>query len=561
MSYTLLAVATLIIGAISFAVAHRTGRYGVAAVAGSSIVFWLHSLRYLRYTSDDSYISYRYAEHLAAGAGVVWNRGEHVEGYTNFLWVVTLAAFHKAGADIVPTGRWLGFALGLAAIAGTYVLARTLADGRPGQIAGFMAAFLLVASGPFATWSTAGLETSLFAVLLLCGVLAHIREQRGNTLPLSGALWALLMMTHPSGAVPFAVSVAFKCGEAAMRVRLAGDEGPIARRRELRRLAVWLAPFAAFYVPYFAWRYVTYGWLFPNTYYAKVGSGLSQYARGLFYTNRFTEQYALWILLAAPVALLAGVNEWRRNAYVLAIVSAAIVYVVAVGGDGLLGFRFFAPVLPLVYALSLASAESIARSVRVLDDIQRWLRPAAAAAMTAALVLFTLQASQDDVAVRVERQTVSERVAIGRWMRENLPSDTVVAVVPAGSIPYESRLPSIDMLGLNDEHIAHRQLDLPGVIIGHEKYDSDYVLDRRPEVIILNDHLTRAPWRLADYDVLRGQIILALPDMLSSPRLLQAYEPRSAQIGGGDWFNLFVRRDAAAVLSRTESPPEAAYAR
>jgi hypothetical protein len=251
------------------------------------------------------------------------------------------------------------------------------------------------------------------------------------------------------------------------------------------------------------------------------------------------------------------VNERRRSAYVLALVSAMIGYVVAVGGDGLLGYRFFAPMLPLIYALSATSAASLARSLGAGDETQPWQRPAATAVVIAALVLFTLQASQDDVAVRAERQTVTERVEIGRWMRLNLPSDTVVAVVPAGSIPYESRLPSIDMLGLNDEHIAHQHIDLPGVIIGHEKYDSNYVLDRRPDVIILNDHLTRSPWRLADYDVLRAQIITAIPDMLTSPRLLQEYEPRSVNIAGNEWFNLFVRRDAGPVLSRTQPPPEA----
>jgi hypothetical protein len=111
------------------------------------------------------------------------------------------------------------------------------------------------------------------------------------------------------------------------------------------------------------------------------------------------------------------------------------------------------------------------------------------------------------------------------------------------------------MLGLNDEHIAHHHVDQPSVIVGHEKYDSEYVLGRRPEIIILNDHLTPAPWRLSDYDVLRSQLIKAIPDMLASPRLLEEYEPRSVEISTGGWFNLFVRRDAAAVLASTVPPP------
>ncbi|HEY8172474.1 MAG TPA: hypothetical protein VIH21_05255, partial [Dehalococcoidia bacterium] len=172
MTYPALVFATIAISLSAGLFAWRTGRYALAGIGGGALVFWMHGLRYARYTSDDSYISYRYAENFASGAGLVWNRGEHVEGYTNFLWVVMLAGFHKFGADIVLTGRWLGFVLGVAAIAGTYVLTRALVAGEAGKIAGAGAALLLAASGPFAVWGTAGLETSLFAALLVAATLA-----------------------------------------------------------------------------------------------------------------------------------------------------------------------------------------------------------------------------------------------------------------------------------------------------------------------------------------------------------------------------------------------------
>ena len=40
---------------------------------------------------DDAYISYRYAENLVRGEGLVLNRGERVEGYSNFLYVLAVA--------------------------------------------------------------------------------------------------------------------------------------------------------------------------------------------------------------------------------------------------------------------------------------------------------------------------------------------------------------------------------------------------------------------------------------------------------------------------------------
>jgi hypothetical protein len=40
---------------------------------------------------DNAYISYRYAENLVRGEGLVFNHGERVEGYSNFLYVLAVA--------------------------------------------------------------------------------------------------------------------------------------------------------------------------------------------------------------------------------------------------------------------------------------------------------------------------------------------------------------------------------------------------------------------------------------------------------------------------------------
>ena len=50
---------------------------------------------------DDAFISFRYARNLALGHGLVFNVGESppVEGYTNFLWVLMLAAVETLGWD------------------------------------------------------------------------------------------------------------------------------------------------------------------------------------------------------------------------------------------------------------------------------------------------------------------------------------------------------------------------------------------------------------------------------------------------------------------------------
>src|SRR5690242_18166607 len=58
----------------------------IAALAGTALVVERASV------FDDAFISFRYVRNLLDGHGLVWNVGERVEGYTNFLWVMLVAA-------------------------------------------------------------------------------------------------------------------------------------------------------------------------------------------------------------------------------------------------------------------------------------------------------------------------------------------------------------------------------------------------------------------------------------------------------------------------------------
>lgn len=556
MTFPLLALLVIATAAGTAAFARITKQEFAAAVAGGALILLLQGRLYFRYTSDDAYISFRYARNLSSGAGLVWNPGEHVEGYTNFLWTALLAGFDRIGAEPVRTGRWLGFALALVAIAGAYWLARTLLAGPGGRIAGVIATVLLAASGSFALWAFAGLETSLFASLILIAVLLHLREDTGDVLPLSAAAWAFACMTRPDAALLVAVSAIYKILRCGWRLRNNASGTPWATSLddEVQHLVVYAALFAALFAPYFAWRYLTYDHLFPNSYYAKVGSGADQYERGLYHLAIFAREHAAWLLVLSPVAIALTSVRRAASAYVLALVLAWFAYIVYVGGDSLVRFRLFAPMLPLMYALIAASLAALVQSVRVDRRPPRWAAEGACALAIGALLLFTLQSSGTDGAIPPERQAVRDRAEIGRWLRDNTPPTTLIAVIPAGAIPYESRLPAIDMLGINDERIAHRDLDLGKFGAGHEKFDSQYVLDRRPDIIILMDTLAERPWRREDYGVLSSGLIPARIDMLATPRLWEEYEPRAARLGEGVWLNLLVRRDASAILGKTQPP-------
>ena len=61
----------------------------LAALCAGAVAWALH----LGWLADDAFISFRYSRNWANGEGLVYNAGERVEGYTNFLWVAVLTPF------------------------------------------------------------------------------------------------------------------------------------------------------------------------------------------------------------------------------------------------------------------------------------------------------------------------------------------------------------------------------------------------------------------------------------------------------------------------------------
>src|SRR4051795_7556496 len=97
------------------------------AVAGVALV--AHSLVF-NFVTDDAFISFVYSRNLARHGQLVFNLGERVEGYTNFLWTVILAALLKIGLAPELMSRVLGTASGVATLFVCAFASRTLRQSR-----------------------------------------------------------------------------------------------------------------------------------------------------------------------------------------------------------------------------------------------------------------------------------------------------------------------------------------------------------------------------------------------------------------------------------------------
>jgi len=416
------------------------------------------------FVSDDAFIAFRYARNLARGLGLVFNPGERVEGYSDFLLVVVLAGFQRLGADLLIVGRWLSALGGLACVVLTGALARRLLPEAPLAAAG---AALVVGANPYvAAWGGAGLEQTTFAALVLAATLVVAgRPATARRFALASALALLSALTRPEGVAVYAV-----LGLCA----LASSQGSL--RARLAALAPGAALFGVVGALYFAWRVWYFGDWLPNTFYAKSAFTARHAVRGLEYLGAFAANRFVW--LEAPLAAVGAVALCRRRQLVVpALLAALLAIVIGEGGDGLPMYRFLVPALPPLAVLAAAgAAELLGRTLSL-----------APLALVGALSFFPARDVQYLLMVDQRDYEIPRWSAAGQSLGRALAPDALVAAVPIGALGWYSDLPILDMVGLTDRTIAHAPVPTGSGWAGHEKHDGAYVVSRRPDAILLGN--------------------------------------------------------------------------
>ncbi len=450
-------------------------------------LYLAHAL-WLGYFGDDAYISFQYVKNLLRGHGLVYNAGERVEGYTNFLWVMVLAGIMAVlrHADIARVSQALGLALGIATMV---VLVRLARRHHPEWRWLLLIAPLLMATqSSFTAWSTGGLETTMFAFFVVVAIDAQDREIHAGRGEIRTALMALLIaLTRADGFVMVGALGLWRAYESLRRRQ------PLLGRANLR----WAGVFGGGYLAYLLWRHGYYGDWLPNTSYAKVGYTAEQLHRGLSYTRRFWDQCGGPIL--AAVIGFRWIARQTKPAVRGAFVAASVwtIYVVAIGGDGLALIRFYAFIVPAIALLAQEGVAVIAGCLEPRAGVPRAGRVALLAALVAALAVTgagqTIDLYRHPNPAAAPYRTGDNfflakcRIA-GDWLAAHTAPDAVVASNPAGAVAYFSDRRVIDMLGLTDAHIARAPAAAMGTgRAGHEKGDGAYVLGRQPDYILMGN--------------------------------------------------------------------------
>ena len=331
---------------------HRKEVIFVAAAAAALLVGIFHAFS-LSFVTDDAFISFRYAKNLVHGLGLVYNPGERVEGFTNFLWTVVMAGVIRIGFDPVFVSQILGIFFFGCTLLTAMMLSWKLwnAEGVSGLAIPLTAAGLAIHHDA-CIFATGGLETSLFTFLVSLLFIFAVLWRTRTGLIAAGIVAVLLMMTRPDGIVYVVPAAIYLL---------------VTMERPIRTLTLFILPIIVLFLPYWFWRAAYYGYFFPNSFYAK-SIGLAYYQQGIVYTFSYFSTYYVFGLvpllafyLAAEKAQsgttrLGGVQfrhlgvRGRTGFLATLFIVFQIAFVVRIGGDFMFS-RFFIPVTPMLFML------------------------------------------------------------------------------------------------------------------------------------------------------------------------------------------------------------------
>ncbi len=306
------------------------------------LFFLLFTLLFIRnaWVVDDAYITFRTVDNLLEGYGLTWNVDERVQVFTHPMWMFLVSMVHGLFGNIFFATLGLSFVLS----AGTIVIAWFYTRGR-GEWRACLLMLLVMSSKAIMDYTSSGLENPLSYMLAALFFAEYLLRGSGGERSRRGVFFLF-----------FVAALAFfnRCDTVLIYLpALLHVLAANARRHGLRLVPlVLLATLPATLWELFSLFY--YGFLFPNTAYAKVLSAdfplAHKWNLGIKYLRCSIGTDALGFITLLLAAVLAARRRQLTALLSLAGVLLYILYVVAAAASAThMAGRFFA--LPLLVGL------------------------------------------------------------------------------------------------------------------------------------------------------------------------------------------------------------------
>ena len=286
------------------------------------VATWMAVVVWRAWVSDDAFITLRTVDNALNGYGLRWNVIERVQAYTHPLWMLATLGLTVVVGSAYNAVVWLSVACSV--VAAGLVISRLAR----GVFQACLAALLAGSSTAFLDFATSGLENPLTHLLLAAFVVVWVaRTPSPRTI-----FWLALIM---SGILLNRMDAGLLVLPAFLAAAWRRPFGP-------RVLAAALGV-----VPFIAWEVfsvIYYGFLFPNTAYAKLATGVSSLRLlvqgGHYFANSL--QWDAVTLVTVMAGLGATLHPSMKHVRPLALgIGLYLLYILRIGGDFMFG-RFFA---------------------------------------------------------------------------------------------------------------------------------------------------------------------------------------------------------------------------
>jgi hypothetical protein len=432
---------------------------GILAVLGViTCVAVAAALNGVGFPLDDGWIHQTYARNLAQRGEWAFVPGEASVASTSPLFTVLLAVGYLVH---VPHFVWT-FGLGMLALAGAgWIGSRLGTIMFPGvRGVGVWTGLALVTSWHMVWAASSGMETMLFSTLSLAVVGLTWRElhrpsddrpalafRRGAVLGLAGAA---LYLTRPDG-----------LGLVALAGLLVVLAWPYRGQGGWSYYLAWASGVAVAWLigvaPYMLWNYHVSGDLLPETASAKQAEFAylrEQWSLPERYGRMFLPLLAGGLIMLVP-GVVAGVYGFARRArqertailFLLPLGWAVLdlsAYAIRLPANYQHG-RYVMPILPHLLLYGVGGTLVLLKNARRRPARRVVTRSLALSALLVTVGFWGIGARQYGQDVRIIN---TEMVATAKWVRANLPPDSLLAVHDIGALGYFAPRPIFDLAGL-----------------------------------------------------------------------------------------------------------------
>lgn len=280
---------------------------------------------------DDAYITLRTADNFVNGYGLTWNVTERVQAYTHPLWMLLLSFFYFFTRNAFLTPIILSIALSFVAM---YILIKYIANDK---LTVMLLFFLMIYSKSFIDYTTSGLENPLSYILLITCYYLFFSVDSKKRLLLMSLLSSMAILNRFDLAllfIPPLIYVIFNT-----------------KHKKIIHLVYGFLPLAG----WFLFSLIYYGFLLPNTAYAKLNAGIPQsdyFEKGFqyFINSLQNDPLTLMVILLAFVISIYNILKVKDFKYIAPASSIILynIYILYIGGDFMSG-RFFS--VPFALAL------------------------------------------------------------------------------------------------------------------------------------------------------------------------------------------------------------------